>query len=60
MMDTPTGIATIFSEVMEVHQRRTSIHWVPDAPRAYHTDTRTHKPEKRCLAHNGAAAGRVT
>ena len=37
MMDTPTGIATIFSEVMEVKQRRTSINWSPDAPRTYHT-----------------------
>ena len=27
MMDTPTGIATIISEVVEVKQRRTSINW---------------------------------
>jgi hypothetical protein len=37
MMDTPTGIATIFSEVAEVNSRRTNIVWSPDAPRTYHT-----------------------
>ena len=37
MLDTPTGIATIFSEVVEVNQRRTSINWLPGAPRTYHT-----------------------
>ena len=37
MMDTPTGIATIFSEVMEVKLRRTTIIWSPDAPRVYTT-----------------------
>ena len=37
MMDTPTGIATIFSEVTEVNSRRTNIIWAPDAPRTYHT-----------------------
>ena len=37
MMDTPTGIATIFSEVVEIKQRRTTINWAPDAPRTYLT-----------------------
>jgi hypothetical protein len=37
MMDTPSGIATIFSEVVEVKTRRTTIAWSPDAPRIYHT-----------------------
>ena len=37
MMDTPSGIATIFSEVAEVNTRRTNIVWAPDAPRTYHT-----------------------
>ena len=51
MMDTPTGIATIFSEVTEVNLRRTNIIWAPDAPRTYHTSGGAVLP--LCMSNNG-------